>query len=96
MTPKHVEARDQLIYDLNTFGYHNSLKCSGTNDRISLCPECIADFILADRKRIVEPLINYKFKINAYRQDAWNTTTDVAKAIDKTIQLANLQQKEGE
>lgn len=56
----------------------------------------IADWVIEDRKRICAPLVNYKFKLNAYRQDAWNKTTDVAKAIDNTLTLAGLNERGGD
>lgn len=44
----------------------------------------IADFILADRKRIVEPLVNFKPTGNDV-----DDVNRIAKAIEKTVRLAD-------
>lgn len=57
--------------------------------------ESVADFIIADRKRIVEPLINFKTKCKTYREDSWNTLTDSAQCIDKTLKNAGYMINDG-
>lgn len=52
----------------------------------------IADLILADRKRIVEPLVNFKNKcIATYGHKSWNRLTDTAKTIDETLKMAGVE-----
>ncbi len=74
--------REKIIKQLDTYGidgYGELQRCQ------------VVDFILEDRKRIVEPLINFKRSVNFYRKDAWNPYVDSAKAIDKTLKLAGVE-----
>ena len=52
-----------------------------TKDSGDTCFECIADFILADRKRIVKPLVKFKNK-------GYSGGTFANNAIDQTLKLA--------
>lgn len=74
MTPTHEQAeRDKLIK-----------QCE---DLLSWCPTAkeLADFIIADRKRITEPLV----KLNkCYGKYTFERAKIVDKAIDETLKLA--------
>lgn len=82
--------RDDLIKELNNFSYHNSKKCSLPKDRVSLCAECLADFILEDRKRIIKPLIDFR-EDYVTGGEPWSIT-GAHEAIDETLKLAGVDQ----
>lgn len=58
-----------------------------TKDEGDICLECIADFILEDRKRIVEPLV----KLGSLKTQQPPTKEKLIYAIDETLKLAGVE-----
>lgn len=75
-----VSEREKLIQELDIKFGHIFLTCT-THD------EMLADFILADRKRIVEPLVKYKLLIEL---KLVTNKRFVDESIDKTIKIAGI------
>lgn len=63
-----------------------SIYCDGKYMTIQSANQAIADFIIEDRRRIVEPLIKYKSSVGP---DIWGDLCN--DAIDKSIRLAGVQ-----
>lgn len=79
-----MSERERLVEEIiKTFGVQADGKT-----RPLATPENLADFILADRRRIVEPLVEYKQKY-FNEGDGWGyTDTDVT--IDETLKRAGV------
>ena len=74
--------RKKIIEELGTLGLDTSFKTTGY----------VADFILSDRKRIVEPLINCKIRIREllHKDDLNGGYKDLYISLLETIKLAGL------
>ena len=83
MTELKQTERERLIKELDKLEYSN-----GDPTGFADCDiELMADFILADRRRVLEPIITHKEQ----RRSGYGLTTHtVACAIDTTLKLAGL------
>ena len=52
------------------------------------CTTCIADFILADRRRVVEPLVKYKWMPGSIDVE------ELLSVVDQTLQNAGITNKD--
>ncbi len=75
--------REELIRNIS------AIKCG--HKVHSHCHECISDFILADRKRIVEPLMKL-FRENYFVGSRAGGVSTIQKAINQTLKLSGMEE----